>query len=118
MVLPTSRNVSKCSFGIGVIVQTRTPKRQGFYQVSQSSPISVSCKASVRLVSLHVPHYIGLVSPSLARHPANAVELATKVCFLLFDESELSATDVIYTGKIMQHVAPQKLAANLPYRYT
>ena len=29
--------------------------------------------------------YIGLVSPSLARHQANAVELATKVFFSLFD---------------------------------
>ena len=34
-----------------------------------------------------VPHYIyvGLVLPSLARCQANAVELATKVCFSLFD---------------------------------
>ena len=64
------------------------------------------------------PHYIGLVSPSLARHPANAVELGTKVCFLLFDGSEVSTIDVIYVGKIMQHVAPQKLAAHLLYRYT
>ena len=75
-------------------------------------------KASVRLWSVHVPHYIGLVSTSLARHPANAVELATKVCFLLFDDSEVSATDIIYVGKIMQRVVPQKLAAHLPYRYT
>ena len=29
--------------------------------------------------------YVGLVSPSLARRQANAVELATKVCFSLFD---------------------------------
>ena len=63
------------------------------------------------------PHYVGLVSPSLARHAANAVEFATKVCFLLFDGSEVSATDVMYIGKIMQRVAPQKLEGHLACRY-
>ena len=72
---------------------------QGFYHISQSSPIAVSCEASVRLASVHVPHYIGLLSP-------NAIELATKGCFLLFDGSEVSVTDIIYVGKIMQLVVP------------
>ena len=30
----------------------------------------------------------------------------------------VSATDVMYEGEIVQHVAPQKLTANLAYRYT
>ena len=122
MVFLMSRNVSKhILLALVSLYSHRCQKGkicQGFYQVSQSSPIAVSREASARLWSVHVPHYIGLASPSLARHPANAVELATKVCFLLFDESEVSATDVIYVGKIMQRVVPQKLAAHLPYRYT
>ena len=122
MVFLMSRNVSKHILLALVSLYSHGRQKgkicQGFYQVSQSSPIAVSREASVRLWSVHVPHYIGLVSPSLARHPANAVELATKVCFLLFDDSEVSTTDVIYVGKIMQRVVPQKLAAHLPYRYT
>ena len=38
-----------------------------------------------------LPHYVSLVSPSLARRQANAVEFATEVCFSLFDGSEVLA---------------------------
>ena len=66
-----------------------------------------------------LPHYIGLASPSLARRQKNGVEFATKVCFSLFDGSEVLAQLMSCTkGKIVQHVAPQKLVAHLPYRYT
>jgi len=59
--------------------------------------------------------YTSLVSPSLTRRHANAVEFATKVCF--------SGSEVItrltagYEGEIVQLVAPQKLATCSAYRY-
>ena len=52
--------------------------------------LGVNCTASdakvkfTRVLSMF-PHNVGLVSPSLALHQANAVELANKVCFLLLD---------------------------------
>ena len=55
---------------------------------------------------------------SLARHQANAVDFATKVCFSLFDGSEEFVTDVVYKGEIVQHVTPQKHATCLVYRQT
>ena len=42
-------------------------------------------KAKFHKVLSMFPCYIGLVLPGLARHQANALELATKVCFSLFD---------------------------------
>ena len=48
------------------------------------------------------PLYIGLESPSLVSRQANAVELVTKVCFSLFNGSEVySATDAVYEGDIV-----------------
>ena len=64
------------------------------------------------------PRYTSLILPRLTRCQANAVEFATKVCFSLFDGSEVSATDVRYKGEIVQRVAPQKLVTCLVYRYT
>ena len=46
-------------------------------------------QSSVYLVSVHVPLLRKSSIASLARHQANAVEVATKVCFSLFDVSEL-----------------------------
>ena len=57
---------------------------------------------------------INLVSPSLARCQVNTVELATN-CFSLLMLTwlkSISATDVVYEGKIVQRVAPQKLTAH------
>ena len=123
MVFLMSRNVSKHILLALVSLYSHRRQKgkicQGFYLVSQSSPIAVSCEASARLIrpcsSLHRSSISKSCKTSIA---ANAVELATKVCFLFFDESEVSATDFIYIGKIMQRVVPQKLAAHLPYRYT
>ena len=42
-------------------------------------------KAKLTGVPFMFTHCIGLVSPRLARRQENAVELATKVCFSLFD---------------------------------
>ena len=53
------------------------------------------------------PRYTSLVSPSLVRCQANAVEFATKVCwFLLVGGSEVIAelTDIRYDGEIVQRV--------------
>ena len=64
------------------------------------------------------PHYTSLVSPSLVRCQANAVEFATKVWFSLFGGSEgNSETDVRDDGEIVQLVVTQKLATCMAYRY-
>ena len=65
------------------------------------------------------PRYTSLVSPSLARRQANAVEFATKVWFSLFGGSEgNSATDVRYDGEIVQLVVTQKFVTCIVYKYT
>ena len=46
---------------------------------------------SIRPCSPFFPPYIGVESPSLASRQAIAVELVTKVCFSLFDGSEVLA---------------------------
>ena len=61
MAFLTSRNAIECVLGVLVsIIQSGT-------------------KAEIP-GTVHVPHYMGLVSPSIARHQANAVELANQVC--------------------------------------
>ena len=74
----------------------------------------------MRLVTVHVPLlHKSIVSPSLARRQANAVEFATKVWFSLFGGSEVIARLTLGTmGKIVQRVVTQKLATCIAYRYT
>ena len=50
---------------------------------------SLASYTLARLVSVHVP---SLLKSSLARCQANAVEFFIKVCFLLFDGSEVLAS--------------------------
>ena len=79
MVFLTSRNASKHAlFALGVY---RGTMKAGFRPPQ--------CR--VRLVSIHVPSVRKFTIASLTRHQANAVELATKVCFSLFDGSEVLA---------------------------
>ena len=66
----------------------------------------------VFLMSRNVSKHILLALVSLYSHGRQK----GKICFL--KTQEVSVTDVIYVGKTMQRVVPQKLAAHLPYRYT
>ena len=95
-------------FVLGVNLTARNAGEGGGSDlVSQATPFAVSCG----LVAIHVPRYINLVSPSLARRQANAVEFATKVCFST--ARLMSCTK----GKLCNvHVAP--LATCSVYRYT
>ena len=56
--------------------------------VSQATPFAVSCETSSHPMFVR---YTSLVSPSLARRQANAVEFATKVLLSLFGGSEVMA---------------------------
>ena len=64
------------------------------------------------------PRYTSLVSPSLARRQANAVEFATSLVLTLQWLRGNSGTDVGYDGEIGQCVVTQKLATCIAYRYT
>ena len=57
--------------------------------VSQATSFAVLCETSSRPCSLAT--HASLISPSLAKRQANAVEFATKVWFSLFGGSEVIA---------------------------
>ena len=115
MAFQTSRSATKhIPYPYGVESTARDTVMVGI-PTSESHKLHPS-QCHARLVSVHVPSLHKSTITSLARRQANAVEFATKVCFSLFDGSEVMVSDT--KRKLYSVLCLRNLRTCLVYRYT